>query len=305
MANPTARDVHIDTALTGISIAYKNEQYIGTRVFPSVSVAKKTDVYWVYGKSDWFRNEMAVRPPGTRAKRIDHTVTTASYICLEYALAEAVPEEVERNADSPLQPRIEAAEMVMDKLLLAQEIRIAGKLMTSANWTYSASPATQWSSDTSDPYGDIDNAINGVVSTIGRMPNTAVMSWDVWRNLKQHPDFLERVQYTRPGSVLTPGDLGSWFNLNNVLVGYSIYDAAEEGATASNLYVWGDDFWVGYVAPNPSLRTPSAGYLLEWLGRTTRVYQEEQEHQAVIEVRHATAEVISASDSGAICYDCV
>ena len=305
MASPTVRDVHIDTALTGISIAYKNEQYIGTQVFPAVSVQKKTDAYYVFPKADWFRNEIAVRAPGTRAKRIDHTVTTASYVCIEYALAEGVPEEVERNADAPLQPRVEAAEMVMDKLLLGQEVRIAAKVMNHTGWSYSASPTTQWTSDTSDPYGDIDNAINGVVSSIGRMPNTAVMSWDVWRNLKQHPDFLARVQYTRPGAVLTPADMNSWFNLSKVLVGYSIYDTAAEGATSSNTFVWLDDFWVGYVAPAPSLRTPSAGYLFEWLGRTTRTYEESQEHQIVVEVRHATAEVVSASDAGAICYDTV
>jgi len=51
--------------------------------------------------------------------------------------------------------------------------------------------------------------------------------------------------------------------------------------------------------------TPAAGYVLEWGNRTVRRYREDQEHQDVVEAMHYTDEVITASDSGAVLYNCV
>lgn len=47
MARPTARDVHIDGPLTGVSIAYRNEEYIADQVFPVVPVTKISDKFFV------------------------------------------------------------------------------------------------------------------------------------------------------------------------------------------------------------------------------------------------------------------
>lgn len=44
---PTVNDVHLDSAMTQISIAYKNGAYIASQIFPVVPVAKKSDKYFV------------------------------------------------------------------------------------------------------------------------------------------------------------------------------------------------------------------------------------------------------------------
>jgi len=305
MAQPTINDVHINRALSNISVAYRNEEFLADQVFPAVTVESKSDHYFTFGKNAWFRNEAAPRAPGTRAARGEYDISTASYICLPYALATPLPDEIRANADNPLQPGITAVEYVTNGLMLSREIRVASMVMTSTNWTYSSSPSTQWTSDTSEPETDIDNAINGVVSQIGRMPNVAIMSWDVWRKLKNHPNMLERLKYTRPGGVLTPGDLREWFGFEKVLVGMSLSDSSKDGQSGSMSYVWGDDFWTGYVPSAPALMTPASGYILEWGARTASEYREDQEHQDVYEVQEFTDEVITASDAGAIVYDAV
>ena len=50
MPMPTVRDVHIEAPLSAISIAYRNPSYIADQIFPRVSVSKKTDYYWIFGK---------------------------------------------------------------------------------------------------------------------------------------------------------------------------------------------------------------------------------------------------------------
>ena len=305
MPTPTPRDVHLDGALSQFSIAYRNESYIYDQIFPIVPVAKQTDFYFIFDKQAWFRDIVKQRAPGTRAQRADYTLSTASYVAINYALAKAVPDEVRANADSPLRPDVEATEFVTDALLRGVERRVATLVTASANWAYAASPTTQWTADTADPLGDIEAAINGVVSTIGRQANVGVMSWDVWRYLKNHPDLLDRVKYTRNGGVPMPSDLAGWFGLEKLLIGNSLYDSAIEGQTASMLYIWGDVFWVGYVAPNATLLTPSAGFTLQWGARESRRFREDQERQDVMEVSHYTDEVIAASDSGAIVYNAI
>ena len=308
MPRPTVRDVHLEQALTQFSIGYKNETYIAPMVFPNLRVEKQSDYYFVFEKSAWFRDIVAKRAPGTRAARADYQISTASYICVNYALAKAVPDEVRANADNPLRPDTEATEFISDALLRGQEIRVANLVMAAsgASWAYAASPATQWSSSSADPLGDIEAAVNGIISTIGRQPNVAVMSWDVWRYLKNHPDLAERVKYTRPGGTPVPDDVAAWFNLDRVLIGTAIKDTSVEGAsTAVMSYVWGDGFWLGYVTPRPGLQEPTAGYSLEWMNREVRRFREDQERQDILEGSHYTDEVVTASDAGAMIYDAV
>lgn len=203
-------------------------------------------------------------------------------------------------------PDLEAADFCMDALLRAQEIRIANKTTGgSALWAYAASPTTQWTSDTSDPIGDIETAINGVVSAIGRMPTVAVMSYDVWRRLKVHPDILDRIKYTRPGATARPADLSDWFGIDKFLVGTQLYDTAKEGATSSVSYIWGDGLWMGWVPGAPGLRTPAAGYVFEWQTRNIMRYRMETRHSDFFEGSHNVAEVISSSLAGAVVYNAV
>lgn len=305
MATPSVRDVHRDAILTQFSVAYRNAEYIGEQIFPRVQVAKKSDFYYIFNPGAWFRDEVAVRAPGTKAALSDYTLSSASYVATQYAIATMVSDEVRENADSVLRPDVEGIEYVTDALLRAQERRIAAKVMGHSNWAYSASPTYQWSSDSSNPYEDIENAINGVVSTIGRMPNVAVMSWDVWRKLKNHPDLLDRIKYTRPGAKLEISDLTGWFGFQKVLIGMSLYDSAREGQSASKSYIWADDFWCGFVPPSAALLTPAAGYVLEWETRKINRYRLDEEHADKFEAIHATAEVTTASDAAAIVYDVV
>jgi len=305
MPAPTVRDVHIETALSQISVAYRNGVYIAEQVFPRVGVTKKSDYYFVFDKGAWFRDEVAVRAPGTRAARVDYTISTASYVCVTYAIAKAIPDEVRENADQPLRPDVEATEFVTDALLRAQEIRVANVITGSTNWAYAACPAYYWSNDSSCPLDEIEAAIDAVISRIGRAPNVAVMSWDVWRRLKNHPDCMDRIKYTRASGRVEPEDLASWFGLEKVLIGTALKDTSKEGVTSSLSYIWGDDFWVGYVPPNPALMTPAAGYILEWQARKVMRFREEQERQDVIEASHCVDEVVTASDAGALIVDVV
>src|SRR3990167_386639 len=159
MATPTQQQVHLDNALTNISVAYRNETYIGDSIFPNVPVIHQTNKFFVYNKADWFRNEVAARAPGTRAQRVDYTLSTDNYLCQEWAVAKGVADEVVANADSPLRPLVEATEYVTDKMFLNKEKRVADLVNGSGAWSASATPGTLWDNDSSDPVGNVNLAV--------------------------------------------------------------------------------------------------------------------------------------------------
>src|SRR4030067_125720 len=97
MPSPTARQSHIDVALTTVAVAYSNAAYIGGQIFPQVPVAKQTNKFFTFPKASWFRDEAAIRAPGARARRADYTLSTDSYLCLEKALAHQVTPGLPRS----------------------------------------------------------------------------------------------------------------------------------------------------------------------------------------------------------------
>jgi hypothetical protein len=105
MYTPTAGDVHVNTPLTQISIAYlqNQDQFVAASVCPVIPVSKQSDRYYVYNRGDFFRDQMQKRAPGTPAAstgyRLDNTPT---YFCDMWAESKPIPDQLRGNADAVL-----------------------------------------------------------------------------------------------------------------------------------------------------------------------------------------------------------
>lgn len=303
MPQPTIQQSHIDTALTGISVAYTPGQYIGTQVFPIIQVEKVSGRYFTYTKADWLRDEAAMRAPGVRAVRGGYGISNSLYTCLEFAFAQSVPDEIVANADSPLMPLEDATRFVTEKLLLKQEVDIAAVVFGDSVWSGSSTPSTLWSNDTSDPLGDIETAVNAVAGSIFQEPNVGVIGRGAWRYLKNHPDVVDRIKYTAgPNSpaVVTLNAVAALGGLDagRLFVGTAGKDTGPEGGTSSLSYVWGTNMFIGYVAPRASLLVPSAGYTFAFRQREVSRFREDQERADVVEARASWDAKAVAADAG-------
>ena len=71
MPSPSLSMVHVDSALTDLSVAYRQDAaaFVAERMFPNVPVTFKSDVYYRYGQADFRRNAAKERGPSTRADR--------------------------------------------------------------------------------------------------------------------------------------------------------------------------------------------------------------------------------------------
>ena len=271
MAQPTISSVHVDAVLSNISVAYMQDEinFIAGRVFPTVPVGKKTDVYFTFDKNDLLRDEMQRRAPGDESAGSGYGLSTASYSCDVFALHKDIDDDTRANSDNPLNPDRDATMFLTQQALLKREIQWVTDYFTTSVWgtdVVGGSDFTVWSNYAgSDPISDVDTGITTVMQNTGRRPNTMVLGYETFTKLKRHPDIVDLFKNTQPGLV-SAQILAQIWDLDNVYVAQAVKATNIEDETAAYSFVHGKHAWVGYVNNNPGLLAPSAGYVFNWTG---------------------------------------
>lgn len=272
MAQPGPQDVHIDTLLTFLSIAFMQDpsNYIADKAFPVIGVQKQSDLIMKYDKAAWFRDEAQLRAPGTESEGGGWSTSRDSYFADNYAFHKDIPDEVRDNADTEFDIEADATRYVTDKILMRREKAWAFDFFKSGVWGYNkTAPAnfTVWSDyANSDPIIDIDGGRDDVYSTTGKEAEKLVIGRQVWSKLKNHPDFIERIKYTQRG-VLTEELVSSMLGVE-ILIGKALEVTNKEG-TAPDVfqYIFGKHALLLHVTERPGLMSASAGYTFHWKKR--------------------------------------
>ena len=274
---PNRSDIHIDKALTNMSVKYLQDtaNFIADKVFPVVPVAKQSDRYFMYKKEDWFRDDAKLRAMGAESAGGDYDIdNTPTYFCNKYAFHKDVFEEDRVNADSPLTPDQDAMEFVVDKILLNRENNWAKTYFQSGVWeqdltgsdTAGSGKIIYWDDyDHSDPISDIANMSTAMAEITGKRPNTLTLGRRVYDALRQHPDILDRIKFTQRG-VVTAELLASLFDVDRILVANSIQNIAKKGQEANMEFTMGNNALLTYAPPAAGLKKASAGYIFSWTG---------------------------------------
>lgn len=274
---PTRQQIHIDRALTTISIKYTQDAavFIADKVFPMVPVMKQSDRYFKYLRDDWFRDDAQERAPGTESAGGDYEIdNTPTYFCRKYAYHKDVFEEDRVNADDPLTPDIDATDFVTDKLLLRREIHWANTFFKTGVWAHEnlgvdASPSgaqvLRWNDANSTPMEDITEEASKIQEMTGKRPNKLVIGQRVFDSLKHHPDILDRIKYTQRG-ILTTDLLAALFDVEQVLIAGAIKNGANKGQDVDMEFIFGKSALLCYTTARPSLKSATAGYIFAWKG---------------------------------------
>lgn len=290
MPQPTRGMVHIDRALTNISVAYiqQAENFVAHQVFPPVPVQKQSDRYFVYLKEDWFRDEAIERAPATESAGGMYEIdNTPNYFCRKYGFHKNITEEDRANADEPLRPDIDATQFVTQKLLLRKEIVWANTYFTpggalgarTSPWGAAGIAGTMsgmvagpganqflaWNQIGSFPIQDVTDAKLAITSQTGYRPNILVLGPRVYEALRNHDDILGRIVFTQRGLV-TPDILAQLMDVERVVVAWAVRNTAPKGAAETTNFIIGDHALLVYAAPSPGIYQPSAGYTFAWAG---------------------------------------
>lgn len=279
-ASITSSSVHTNAPLTNIAVAYMQDSanYIADKIFPIVPVDFQSDLYYIWNKDDFFRDEAQLRADGQESAGSGLNLSTASYAALVWALHKDIGDQMRRNADPAVDIEVAVTRMLMQKLLIRRDRQFASKYLTTGLWgtdiTGVAGPPTagqvyQWSDGAnSDPFSDVSDGQTTILQNTGQEANTLAISWSVYQALRKHPLVIDRVKYTMQADAkaITPELLAAAFDVERVCVAKSTYNTAAEGATGSYSFAVGKTALLCHSAPEPGLMVPSAGYIFGWAG---------------------------------------
>jgi len=287
MAQPTVSQVHVNVPLSYLSNVYAQEEsaFVAGRVFPTVPVQNKSDVYWTFDRSDFNRNQMRKRAPGTESAgggfKID---ATGTYNCDVWSLHKDLDDQTRANADPGLNLDSSSVRWLTTQYLISREVNWAAAYFTTGVWTalrtgVSAAPGAnqvlQWNDSSSTPIQDVRDAKRTVQITSGGFrPNKLVLGRQVFDTLCDHPDFIDRIKYGQtPGAPakVTLDAMAGLFEVEEVLVMDGIQNTGAESNLAlnsgeSNALIGGKAALLIYTPATYGLQTPSCGYTFVWNG---------------------------------------
>lgn len=283
MPSPTLSDVHVNAALTDISVAYvqDNENYIADKVFPMVPVVHKSDVYYVFSKADFLRDDVQQRADAAESAGGGFGLAEQSYSAKVYGYHKDVGDQVRANQDPAIDIDVTTTKFIMQKQLIRRDNIFVSSYIKTGVWgtdvvgTAGGTPGSGtpafWNDDANgDPFTDMAAGQTAILQNTGLEPNVLLLGYPVYQALRKHPLVIDRVKYTMQADAknITPQLLAAAFDVEEVVVSKSVYNSAKEGLVGSYNFTLGKSALLCHRAKEPGLMIPSAGYIFPWQGLT-------------------------------------
>lgn len=252
MYNVNKQYIHDDKVLTGISVKYTNNEYVGKLFLPERGVDKETGKYRVYDRSGFFKGAPK-KADGAITEEATMAYDEGTYSCYERAIKDIVTDRAMQYADAPVQPKIDTTEFLTEKVLLSQELDIWTLItgtsgLNQAGYRSVLAATTAWVDGTNpDILGDLSTAIKAIAKAIGKRPNMIAFNTEVAEAVAQDDSVMEILKYH--GDKLVTGDaLPEMLRKMRVVYADALYNSSDEGTTASYNYVISDNAVCAYVS---------------------------------------------------------
>ncbi len=274
--NPQAGDVHVNRPLTNFSQKYLQDAdaFVAMSAMPNLPVAQQSDLYYVFNRGDFYRDEMEERADGAESAGGEFNLSTDPYFARVYAFHKDVTDRQRANQDQPVQLDNSATQYVSHKALIRREGVFANAYFVPNVWynggtSPSAGQNVNWSDAASNPIADIRNAIRGVHEQTGYRPNKMLIGRQAYDTLLDNDEILSRI--TGGATTAQPAQvqralLAALFELDAIYVMDSVRNNAKKGAADSTSFIGGDSALVYYAPDAVGLEEPTAGVQFSWTG---------------------------------------
>lgn len=271
MPLPTQRNVHIETALTNLSVAYRQDMPpVSEMLFPRVPVMKVSDKYFVWNKADRWRHESYLHAPGASYKRRGMRLSEDSYQCDEYGNEYPLPDQVRANADDPVDLDDNIVSSTWEQVYLDKDIDFASRYMVAAaGWQVGVLGAGKWNTANSTPVKDMLAAARSIRRALGGNRNytlKAVCGSIVEVALLGNAEINNKIINVQVGTIdnirsLLAGVMG----VDEIIIADREQTTSKEGATTATFApIFDDDLLLVAVPNSPGRQTPAAGYTFAW-----------------------------------------
>lgn len=268
MGISTGRDLHIDQNLTNVALNYRPQGFIADMIAPIVTVQKESDLYPVFSQAEAFAIEDTRRSRSGEANRITRSVSSASYVCKNYALRYDVPIEDSVNMDAAYRFELGAGatRYLVDKLNLDYDRRVLSMVGSTSNVSTGFLTGSSWVT-AGDPVSQLYQAIEQVQATTAYRPNRILFGWKAYNWFRRNTNVRNFVLGTNNGGgVVRRQAVADIFEVDQVLVSEAFYNSANEAKAMSLANTFpADSVLVYYAPPAPSREVPSFMYSFRWV----------------------------------------
>jgi len=286
---------------------------IGTRVMPILNVPVLAGQYpsFKLKEGQLLKSDVKVRDPYSTFPGGTRSFTQETYTALEYGYEEAVDDTVAADISRFFDAEVVAAKLSRRKLLLAHELRVAGQIFNTGNFTSTAAGTAYTTANlaTFDIAEDVQLALDRMISNGESTANTrVVIPYPVWTRARASTKFQNRLRGAGISSdtILNASTQAAAevFGVSEVLIGRAAYDSAAEGVAFSSSNVWSNAYvWVGNVTESGAgYFGGGAGFTLNWsqYGPAVGVftYRDESIKSNIVRASHYVAEKVVNTNGG-------
>ncbi len=266
-----SRPIPTDPRLAGIVIAYRNAELIADRVLPRVPVGKREFRWLKFDRAERMTVPETLVGRKSVPNEVDFTAQEEAGMVYDRGLDDLVPnDDVAEAQGTGYDPLGEAAEGLMDLILLDREIRVAAKVMNPA--AYPAANQVTITDKWDDPDSNPVTAISDYLDGLFLRPNVLVMPVPVWNKLKAHPKVIAAITPAgKTDGFATREQFAALLEIDEVIVGAGWKNSAKPGQTPTIVRVWGGDSVLAFYrsATATPRRGVTFGYTAQWQGRVS------------------------------------
>jgi hypothetical protein len=317
MATPTSAPPTLRPDLAEfMEFDLENERkgYVALQVLPPVEVSLQSDnpgrvpLETLLQEADTKRNDRG------GYNRVDTKFETFAYATKENGIEVPIDSREEKRYQHLLQ--LDQISNTKGQSIVARnhEIRVANLVFNATTFT-GASLTTaithEWDDATNAvPITNVEAAVKKIYENSGLDANALIINKQVFRNLRNCDQVIERIQSAGAGNATKARDitiemLKELFDLDYIIVAGASKNTANEAKAATPTRIWSGEYaMVCRVSESADMRDPCLGRTFHWsedgslLGGTIEEYEEVQSRARILRVRHDTDEVIMYPQAG-------
>lgn len=233
--------VEIQSELTGLALAYRNDNCIADKFFPVVKVNNLSFQYYQFKKGTF------TTIPDTRvgekgeANRIEMRADLKTETVEEHAIEEAVSVSRANQKNQTINLYETATLQLTDCLKLRREVELANLLSKTDNYdgNFKVLPTNEKINS------DSTNAVKLIMNSmalVNKKPNVMALSRRAAYALRQNPYILQGVTKANiQGGVASIQGVKELFELDDVLVGESVVNTSRKKEKPTLASCWADD----------------------------------------------------------------
>lgn len=257
-----------DPRLTGIVIAYQNAEMIADKILPRVPVGKKEFRWLKFDRAERMTVPETLVGRKSLPNEVDFTAQEEAGMVYDRGLDDVVPnDDIAEAEGTGFDPRAEAAEGLIELIVLDREIRTAAKVMNPANYPAGNRITVTGTNQFDDPASKPLKFISDHLDSIFIRPNVLVMPMPIWNVLRSHPSVVAATTSSGTGEgFVTKAQVAALLELDEIIVGQGWKNSAKPGQTAQIVRVWGGDSMLAFYR-NPTAtprRGVTFGYTAQW-----------------------------------------